>query len=133
MGGRPWAVFVQGRGRSMIKGVCRGRSPALSERLLILNDSHCHFFSTKFFTALGKGLPGVDPRAAADVAIARLDWEAPGTSEQLAGRGVSELDRHNVARAVLIASTPDDEESVGVACVGHPTRFVGFFMLDPTQ
>jgi predicted TIM-barrel fold metal-dependent hydrolase len=100
---------------------------------LILNDAHCHFFSTKFFTALGKGLPGVDARAAADVAIAGLGWEAPGTPEQLADRWVRELDRHHVARAVLIASTPDDEESVGVACLGHPTRFVGLFMLDPTQ
>jgi predicted TIM-barrel fold metal-dependent hydrolase len=32
----------------------------------------------------------------------------------------------------LIASIPGDEDSVGVAVARHPTRFVGFFMFDPT-
>jgi predicted TIM-barrel fold metal-dependent hydrolase len=36
-----------------------------------------------------------------------------------------------VARAALIASVPSDETSVAAAVAKHPTRFVGFFMLDP--
>jgi predicted TIM-barrel fold metal-dependent hydrolase len=103
---------------------------------LIVNDAHCHFFSTQFFAGLGRGLAGVEgrgPSEAADAALARLGWEAPGTPEQLADRWVTELDRHHVSRAILIASAPPDADSVGTACARHPTRFVGFFMVDPTQ
>ena len=45
---------------------------------------------------------------------------------------VQELDRAGVARAALIASVPGDEESVARAVARHPSRIVGFFMLDPT-
>jgi hypothetical protein len=45
---------------------------------------------------------------------------------------VQELDRQGVARAALIASVPGDEPSVGRAISRHPSRFVGFFMVDPT-
>src|SRR4029077_3999805 len=87
-----------------------------------LNDVHCHFFSTPFFASLG-----------GDAAIATLGWEAPGTAEALADRWAAELDRHGVRRAALIASTPGDAASVAAAVARHPARFVGFFMVDPTQ
>jgi predicted TIM-barrel fold metal-dependent hydrolase len=45
---------------------------------------------------------------------------------------VKELDRAGVTRAALIASVPGDEESVAGAVARHPSRIVGFFMLDPT-
>lgn len=45
---------------------------------------------------------------------------------------MKELDRAGVTRASLIASVPGDEESVAVAAARHPSRVVGFFMLDPT-
>jgi predicted TIM-barrel fold metal-dependent hydrolase len=89
---------------------------------MLINDAHCHFFSTPFFAGLG-----------GDPAIARLGWDAPGTAEALADRWVAELDRHQVSRAALIASVPGDSASVGAAVARHPTRFVGFFMVDPTQ
>lgn len=57
---------------------------------------------------------------------------SPGSPEDLADRWISELDRHDIARCALIASVPGDEESVGRAVSRHPTRMVGFFMLDPT-
>jgi predicted TIM-barrel fold metal-dependent hydrolase len=112
---------------------------------LTVNDSHCHFFSTAFFAALGRGLPGlsrrsrgaaeadVSPEHAADEALSRLGWEAPGSPAQLADRWAAELDRRGVARAALIASVPGDGRSVADAVARHPTRFVGFFMVDPTQ
>src|SRR5260370_3551286 len=100
---------------------------------MVLNDAHCHFFSRKFFAALGRGLPGVDTGHAADTAVARLEWEAPGAPEQLADRWVAELNRHNVARAALIASVPGDADSVTAAVSRHPRRFVGSFIVDPTQ
>jgi predicted TIM-barrel fold metal-dependent hydrolase len=87
-----------------------------------INDVHCHFFSTPFFAALG-----------GDAALTTLGWEAPGTADALADRWVAELDRHHVSRAVLIASIPGDAASVAAAVHRHPRRFVGFFMVDPTQ
>jgi len=86
-----------------------------------INDAHCHFFSTPFFAALG-----------GDAALATLGWDPPGSAEALADRFVAELDRHHVRRSALIASMPGDAESVATAVTRHPTRFVGFFMVDPT-
>jgi predicted TIM-barrel fold metal-dependent hydrolase len=100
---------------------------------MVVNDAHCHFFSTKFFFALGQGLPGVEPGQAAHTALARLGWESPGTALQLADRWAAELDRHGIRRAALIASVPSDVDSVASAVARHPRRFVGFFMVDPTQ
>ena len=37
------------------------------------------------------------------------------------------------ARAAIIASVPEDEESVAEALDRHPERFAGFFMVDPTR
>jgi uncharacterized protein len=92
------------------------------------NDSHCHFFSTQFFATLarqrGRG------EAPADL-CRELQWDDPGSLDALAGRWVQELDAHGVGRSALIASVPGDEESVAAALSRHPTRFVGFFMLDP--
>jgi uncharacterized protein len=83
----------------------------------MINDAHCHFFSTPFFATLG-----------GDAALAKLGWDAPGSAEELADRWAIELDRHQVSRAALIASTP-----VATAINRHFGRFVGFFMVDPTQ
>jgi uncharacterized protein len=88
----------------------------------MINDAHCHFFSTPFFAPLG-----------GDAALAKLGWEAPGTAEALADRWVAELDRHQVSRAALIASVPGDAASVAAAVGRHRDRFVGYFMVDPTR
>jgi predicted TIM-barrel fold metal-dependent hydrolase len=87
----------------------------------MISDAHCHFFSQRFFQTLK---PGLDPAA-------ELGWDAPGAPEELADRWVAELDRHEVSRASLIASVPGDEDSVAIAVARHPSRFVGFFMLNP--
>ena len=73
----------------------------------MINDAHCHFFSTPFFAPLG-----------GDAALTKLGWDAPGTAEALADRWVAELDRHQVSRAALIASVPGDAASVAVG--GEP-------------
>jgi predicted TIM-barrel fold metal-dependent hydrolase len=88
----------------------------------MINDAHCHFFSTPFFASLG-----------GETALTKLGWEAPGDAEALADRWVAELDRHQVSRAALIASVPGDAASVAAAVNRHRQRFVGFFMVDPTQ
>ena len=95
-------------------------------------DAHVHFFSPGFFDTLGaqKGLP---PDGRVGVVTGALGWDEPPSTAALADRWVQELDRHGVARAVIIASVPADEAAVAAAVAAHPTRFIGFYMLDPTK
>lgn len=95
----------------------------------MLNDSHCHFFSTQFFNTLSRQRGRGDTVAAL---CQELQWDDPGTAEALADRWVQELDANNVARSALIASVPGDEDSVAAAVARHPARFVGYFMVDPS-
>ena len=94
----------------------------------MINDAHCHFFSTQFFDTLsaqrGKS-------QSADDICRELGWEAPSGPEELARRWVKELDSAGVSRAALIGSVPGDEESVAAAVRSQPGRFVGFFMVNP--
>src|SRR6476660_5368649 len=93
--------------------------------MIMINDSHCHFFSSRFLELLA-----ADGREA-DAIAAALGWDAPGTVATLADRWVADLVRQGVRRAVLIASVPGDEPSVADAVSRHPHRFVGFFMHNP--
>lgn len=96
-----------------------------------INDAHCHFFSPRFFETLAREAGDRFGADAATAAPEALGWEPPGSPEQLADRWRDELDRVGVSRAVLIASVPGDEASVGTAVRRHPSRFVGFFMVNP--
>jgi predicted TIM-barrel fold metal-dependent hydrolase len=104
----------------------------------VINDAHCHFFSPQFFGTLARqqlamrAAPSAMVAASASEMYRELQWDDPVAVERLADRWVEELDRHGVNRAVLIASVPGDEASVGEAVARHPSRFVGFFMLDPS-
>jgi len=115
---------------------------------MIINDSHCHFFSTELFAALARQrlerTPPPPPKGSLQEAMEEdvnrqlavsicdeLGWETPGSAYTLADRWVRELDVHGVSRAALIASVPSDETSVAAAVAKHPDRFVGLFMLDP--
>jgi predicted TIM-barrel fold metal-dependent hydrolase len=91
----------------------------------MLNDAHCHFFSARFLELVAPDLGGADQIAS------RLQWDPPGTPTELGDRWVSELDRHGVGRAALMASVPGDAVSVAEAVAHHPHRFVGFFMHNP--
>jgi predicted TIM-barrel fold metal-dependent hydrolase len=97
----------------------------------VLADAHCHFFSPRFFAALGAQRGGTPPPSA-DAICRELQWDAPASVESLADRWVQELDAGGVGRAALIASMPGDEESVAAAVSRHPDRLVGFFMVDPS-
>lgn len=91
----------------------------------MINDVHCHFFSSRFLELL------MPQPARADEIAARLQWDPPGTATELGDRWVAELDRHGVSRAALIASIPGDAASVAEAVAHHPHRLVGFFMHNP--
>lgn len=86
-------------------------------------DAHVHFFSPGFFAGLG-----TDRQT-----ITGLGWEFPDSTEALSLKWIAELDAHGVDRAALIASLPGDADSVAKAVALNPSRFVGFFMLDPTR
>lgn len=97
-------------------------------------DVHCHFFSSRFLEILvASDRQRVPSEQHASVIAGLLGWEPPGAPEDLADRWVKELDQQGVARAALIASIPGDEDSVATAVARHPSRFVGFFMFDPTS
>jgi len=89
-------------------------------------DAHAHFFSHNFFRTLAASLPSPE------VLREKLPFEFPPEDPvALASRWASELDRHAVARTVLIASVPGDEESVAAAARAYPERFIPYFMLNP--
>jgi hypothetical protein len=90
-------------------------------------DAHVHFFSRRFFAALGEQC-GIQP---ADVA-AQLNWELPPAEPaELARAWAGELDSHGVARAALIASIPEEEASTIAAAAAFPDRFYAFAMVNP--
>ena len=99
---------------------------------MVVNDGHCHFFSSRFLELLTGTLSGFPEAGRSAAVAARLGWTDPGEVNALARRWVDELDQHHVARAALIASIPGDEDSVAEAVRLNPQRFVGFFMFNPT-
>jgi predicted TIM-barrel fold metal-dependent hydrolase len=92
----------------------------------MINDAHCHFFSSRFLELLAPDSGGADALAM------KLQWDVPGTPTELGDRWIAELDRHGISRAALLASIPGDSVSVAEAVAHHPHRFVGFFMHNPT-
>ncbi|MFN0123599.1 MAG: amidohydrolase family protein [Blastocatellia bacterium] len=98
-------------------------------------DAHTHFFSHRFFELLTAQAPRLaeqpDPVATAGEITG---WVMPPRDPaELARQWATELDRHNVAAAMLIASLPGDEASVAAAVRACPDRFIGAFMFDPTK
>ena len=91
-------------------------------------DAHMHFFSPAFFQALAEQKGGHTDGAGVGET---LGWQVPESSEYLADRWVVELNHNGVAGGVLIASTPGDVESVGVAVDRHPDRFHSVLMVNP--
>ena len=97
-----------------------------------INDAHCHFFSPQFFAALARQRGRTPPQSPAEL-FRELQWDDPVAPDALADRWVAELDKHDIARVTLISSVPGDEASIAEAAAHHPTRIVGFFMVDPSE
>ena len=95
-------------------------------------DAHAHFFSRRFFATLIGQSPAL---AQADDAFAQVatmtGWTMPPENPaELAQHWQAELDRHHVAAALLMASVPNDEESIATAT---SDRIVGGFFINPHQ
>jgi predicted TIM-barrel fold metal-dependent hydrolase len=92
-----------------------------------VSDAHVHFFSHRFFEALG-----LQSGATAQEVAAKLQWELPPPDATESARiWIGELDSHGVERAALIASIPGDEASVVTAAAAYPERFYAFAMVNP--
>jgi predicted TIM-barrel fold metal-dependent hydrolase len=98
----------------------------------MINDVHCHFFSSNFLEILAQTLNGVPEVRRAAFVASRIGWVDPGPPSALAETWRTELQRYGVSRASLIASVPGDEDSVAEAVRLYPDAFVGFFMFNPT-
>jgi predicted TIM-barrel fold metal-dependent hydrolase len=94
---------------------------------LAVCDAHVHFFSHRFFTTLA-GDKALEPLAA------QTGLQLPPADpEKLGAIWTQELDRHQVARAALIASVPGDVDSVLAAVRSQPARFFSFAMANPRE
>jgi predicted TIM-barrel fold metal-dependent hydrolase len=92
-------------------------------------DAHIHFFSRRFFAAMG-----TQASKSAEETAAALGWTLPPEDPvELARQWAAELDGHGVTHAALIASVPGDETSVEAAVSAYPGRFFGYFMVNPTD
>ena len=90
-------------------------------------DAHLHFFSHRFFTLLAQ-----QKQSDLDTLFGILGWECPAQDPvAFAGTWIAELERHGVAKAMLIASLPQDFLSVAAAVGAHPDRFWGAAMVNP--
>lgn len=98
-------------------------------------DAHAHFFSQRFLQTLISQSPSLSQEADPLGRVAELTgWHLPPPEPAaLAANWVDELDRNEVAAALLFASVPGDEESIAAAVRAYPERLRGGFFLNPTQ
>ncbi|MDQ2710832.1 MAG: amidohydrolase family protein [Acidobacteriota bacterium] len=97
---------------------------------LPVNDAHVHFFSRSFYAKLASA----KKTESVDDLRGLLGWDIPAAEDLgLADKWVAELDANGVGRACLIGSSHGEENAVAAAVKAHPSRFYGFFMLDPLQ
>lgn len=98
-------------------------------------DAHVHFYSNSFFRFLVKQKPNrADINTELKNVAMKGHIEIPGEDPvQLAKRWIDIIDKWKIERLVLIGSMPGDEDSVAKAVKAHPTRFTGFFTVDPNS
>lgn len=95
-------------------------------------DAHLHFFSHNYFRMLTAERSGDAGEAEIQRTLDMLGWELPDKSPvQFAERWLREMDRHRVGQAAIMASVPGDEDSVAEAMAAFPSRFFGYFFLNP--
>lgn len=98
-------------------------------------DAHTHFFSQRFFATLISQSPALSHEADPMARVAAMTgWMMPPDDPAALARiWNSELDRHQIAAAMMMASVPNDEDSIAAAVATFPKRIIGGFFLDPTK
>lgn len=98
-------------------------------------DAHAHFFSRRFFTTLIGQSPVLSQEVDPLTRVGEMTgWTMPPDDPAaLAHIWNDELDRHQIAAAMLMASVPNDEQSIAAAVAAVPERIIGGFFLDPTK
>lgn len=98
-------------------------------------DAHAHFFSHDFFAMLARQSPDLAREADPVAKIGEITGfqMPPRNPADLARLWVEELDKQDVSRALLMASLPNDEESVAIAAAEFPDRISGGFFFNPLQ
>lgn len=98
-------------------------------------DAHTHFFSCRFFETLISQSPTLSNADDALAQVAKMtNWMMPPHNPaEFAANWKDELDKHEIAAAMMMASVPNDEDSIASAVAAFPDRIVGGFFLDPTK
>jgi uncharacterized protein len=98
-------------------------------------DVHVHFYSNSYFRFLVRQKTNrLDINAELKNLSAKGRIEIPGEDPVLlAKRWVEVIDKWKIERMSLISSIPGDEDSVVKAVQAYPTRFTGFFAVDPNS
>ena len=99
-------------------------------------DAHTHLFSRRFFTTLIGQSPALSQAEDALAQVAAMTgWTMPPENPaELAQHWHAELDRHQVAAAMLMASVPNDEDSIAAAVsAATAERLYGGFFVNPHQ
>jgi uncharacterized protein len=98
-------------------------------------DAHTHFFSSRLFEALIGQSANLSKEIDPMTRVTEMTgWVMPSREPSvLAAVWKAELDKHQVSAAMLMASVPDDEDSIAQAVAAFPERITGGFMFDPTK
>lgn len=98
-------------------------------------DSHTHFFSHNFFSILSKQSPVLKVETNPVEKIGEMTGfqMPPENPRDLAKIWVEELDKNKIAKALLMASLPNDESSIAEAVSAFPDRIFGGFFFNPLQ
>jgi predicted TIM-barrel fold metal-dependent hydrolase len=99
---------------------------------MALRDAHLHFFSKGVVAFYARQVDTF--KSTSDPALAaalELKIEPPSAEpESLAGRWITELDRHGVAQATLFGSAPGEQGAIARAVKAFPGRFIPFQMVN---
>ena len=98
-------------------------------------DVHVHFYSNSYFRFLVRQKTNrLDISTELKNLSAKGRIEIPGEDPVLlAKRWIEVIDKWKIERMSLICSIPGDEDAVVKAVEAYPTRFTGFFAVDPNS
>jgi predicted TIM-barrel fold metal-dependent hydrolase len=93
-------------------------------------DAHVHFFGREFYT-FQTTLVSREDRETILGRIRAGGVEIPGPDEAHGARWLVELERNQIDRAVLFASSPTEMKSVGMVAASSPRRLFAFTVVNP--